>query len=191
MAKFSSRKAFQWLSLAVIVMTVQTGSAIAQEFLAESPRSVGTVEIASALPSAPDVVFASGAAVPLRMEFATPMPVIEVTPATPEVKRAAESHRFWDRENAILFAAAGGMATADFFMTRANLQSGGRELNPITRVFAGSTPTLALNFGLETSGVMGMSYILHKTGHHKLERMVSLVNIGSSAGAVAFDVTHR
>jgi hypothetical protein len=33
--------------------------------------------------------------------------------------------------------------------------------------------------------------LFHKTGHHKLERAISLVNIGSSAAAVTFDVAHH
>ena len=48
-----------------------------------------------------------------------------------------------------------------------------------------------MNFAGETAGVIGLSYFFHKTGHHKLERAVSLVNIGSSAGAVTYGLTHR
>ena len=50
---------------------------------------------------------------------------------------------------------------------------------------------LAMNFAGETAGVVALSYFFHKTGHHKLERFVSLTNIGSSAGAVTFDLIHR
>jgi hypothetical protein len=105
--------------------------------------------------------------------------------------RELTPHRFWDRENRALFAAVGALAAADFCTTRANLASGGRELNPVTRVFSGSTPGLATNFALETASTIGISYIFHKTGHHKLERMTSFVNIGTSAGAVAYGLTHR
>lgn len=83
------------------------------------------------------------------------------------------------------------MATADFFVTRSNLVNGGKELNPVTRIFAGSTPALACNFALEEAGVIGVSYMFHKTGHHKLERMTSLVNISASAGAVAYSASHH
>jgi hypothetical protein len=48
-----------------------------------------------------------------------------------------------------------------------------------------------MNFVGETAGVISLSYFLHKTGHHKLERVVCLVNIGSSAGAVAYGLAHR
>jgi hypothetical protein len=114
-----------------------------------------------------------------------PLAAISSRPAKPE------QHRFWDRENALLFTATGGMATADFFATHANLAGGGRELNPLTRPFARSTPLLAANFALETAGVIGVSYLFHKTGHHRLERLTSLINIGGSAGAVAYDLAHR
>jgi len=101
------------------------------------------------------------------------------------------NHPFWDRPNRLLFVATGATATADFFVTHSNLSRGGRELNPVTRVFGRSSAGLATNFTLETAGVMGVSYLLHRTGHHRLERMTSLVNIGGSAGAVAYGLTHR
>jgi hypothetical protein len=100
-------------------------------------------------------------------------------------------HRFWDRENSALFAANAAFGTADFFVTRANLRNGGQELNPITRLFTGSTTALAVNFAGQSAGVIGLSYFFHKTGHHRLERAVSLVNIGSSAAAVSFGLAHR
>jgi hypothetical protein len=111
--------------------------------------------------------------------------------AAPVRPAEVSTHRFWDRQNSLLFAANAGMATTDFFVTRSNLRSGGKELNPITRVFSGSTPGLAANFALETGGVVGLSYVFHKTGHHKLERTVSWVNLGGSAGAVAYGLAHR
>src|SRR6202795_2363976 len=98
------------------------------------------------------------------------------------------SHRFWDRENTFLFAANAAFSTADFIVTRNNLRNGGQELNPVTGVFSGSTAGLAVNFAGEAVGVVGLSYVFHKTGHHKLERAVPLVNIGASAAAVTFDV---
>jgi hypothetical protein len=39
--------------------------------------------------------------------------------------------------------------------------------------------------------VISLIYFFHKTGHHKLERAVSLINIGSSAGAVGYGLAHR
>ena len=132
--------------------------------------------------------------------FTAAMKTNLIAPVTPsgyvqssyvETRRGDDQHRFWDRSNTILFAAVGASATADFFVTRANLANGGRELNPVTRVFSGSTPGLAVNFVGETAGTIAISYFFHKTGHHKLERLTSFVDIGASAGAVGFGLTHR
>lgn len=118
-------------------------------------------------------------------------PAAFVKTAEPATPAEGPSHRFWDRKNSILFATNAAFCTADFVVTRNNLRNGGQELNPFTRVFAGSTAGLAVNFAGEAAGVVGVSYLFHKTGHHKLERAVSLLNIGSSAAAVTFDVVHR
>jgi hypothetical protein len=118
-------------------------------------------------------------------------PVVAVQPVPAEPLPSAPSHRFWDRENRILFATVATSSAADFAVTRANLHNGGRELNPVARVFSGSTAGLALNFAGETAGVVGLSYFFHKTGHHKLERIVSMTNIGASGVAIAYGLAHR
>jgi hypothetical protein len=61
----------------------------------------------------------------------------------------------------------------------------------VTRVFAGSVAGLAANFAGETVGVIGLSYLLHRSGHHKLERAVTILNLGASATAVSFDLLHH
>jgi hypothetical protein len=108
-----------------------------------------------------------------------------VLPETPS------QHRFWDGENRLLFSTVAAFSAADFVVTRSNLANGGRELNPVTRLFSGSTAGLAVNFTGETVGVVALSYFLHRTGHHKLERITPLVNVAASAFAVAFDLAHR
>jgi hypothetical protein len=118
-----------------------------------------------------------------------PAPVGQTTPST--LPEAPVQHRFLDRENSLLFATSAAFSAADFVVTRDNLRSGGRELNPITSWFTGSTAGLAVNFAGETAGVVGLSYLFHKTGHHKMERAVTMLNIGASAGAVSFDLAHR
>jgi hypothetical protein len=121
-----------------------------------------------------------------------PVPVFEHASVFVSLPQPMTSeHKFWDRENKLLFVTAAALNGADFAVTRANLQSGGRELNPVVRIFGRSTPGLAVNFVGETAGVMSLSYFFHKTGHHKLERWVSVVNISSSAGAVGYGLAHR
>jgi hypothetical protein len=120
----------------------------------------------------------------------TPSPLVRIVQPAP-LPEAPSHRRFWDRENTLLFATSAAFSAADFVVTRDNLRGGGQELNPVTRVFSGSTAGLAVNFAGETAGVIGVSYMLHKTGHHKMERYVSMLNIGSSAAAVTFDLAHR
>lgn len=112
-------------------------------------------------------------------------------PVQPATLPEAPSHHFWDRQNSLLFATSAAFSTADFFVTRANLRNGGQELNPVTRMFGSSSTGLAVNFIGENIGVIGISYMFHKTGHHKLERAVSMLNIGASTAAVSFGLTHR
>lgn len=101
------------------------------------------------------------------------------------------THKFWDRKNEALFATAIALDSADFAVTYANLQNGGRELNPMVRVFGRSFAGLAANFAGEGVGTVALSYFFHRTGHHKMERMVSFINIGGSAGAVSYGLAHR
>ncbi|MFZ0730841.1 MAG: hypothetical protein WAM79_00825 [Candidatus Sulfotelmatobacter sp.] len=136
------------------------------------------------IPSVPDAPVPS--VEPIHAAI-TPAPALAIVAPT----RAESQHRFWDRENIVLFSANAALNAADFAITRANLQSGGQELNPIVRVFGRSTAGLTVNFAGETAGVMSISYFFHRTGHHKLERAISLVNIGGSAGAVSYDLANR
>jgi len=132
---------------------------------------------ASAQGPLPDAPLPSLAAVVPVMAVAQPR--VEVT------------HKFWDKQNKFLFIASGAGAVADFAVTRANLQSGGRELNPMVRPFGRSSAGLAMNFAGETAAVVSLSYFFHKTGHHKMERAVSILNIASSTGAVSYGLMHR
>jgi len=204
MLKYPYRTCLRSLLLTLAFALAQPASALAQQLSpvalrsASAGRPADLVETASveALPSAPlpssssatnSADGAGEAMFPANPAALAPMAVV---PVIVEMK-VPERHRFWDRENSALFLTVGAFAAADFCSTRANLAGGGKELNPVTRVFSGSTPGLAANFALETGGVMAVSYLFHKTGHHKLERMTSFVNISASAYAVGYNLAHR
>ena len=119
-------------------------------------------------------------------------PVINVAPPVSIAPPATPTpHRFWDKENRALFAANALLSSADFAVTRSNLQTGGTELNPVARVFGRSTAGLAVNFAGQTVSIVAISYMFHRFGHHKLERLTSIVNLGASGGAVTYDLSHR
>jgi hypothetical protein len=120
-----------------------------------------------------------------------PAPMVRPVKEKPASFEASENHRFWDRQNSCLFAASVAFSAADFVVTRDNLRAGGQELNPVVNVFGHSSAGLAMNFAGENVGMVGLSYFFHKTGHHKMERVVSMVNIGGSATAVGFGLAHR
>ena len=155
-------------------------SLIAQEAVPEAPDAV-------AQSSGPSM--ASFSPVFLSPSYFVPA---YVQPSQTRFRPApSPEHRFWDRQNAVLFGASAALTGADFGITHANLQNGGQELNPVVRVFGRSSAGLALNFGGETAGMLGLSYFFHRTGHHRMERMVPMVNIAASAGAVTYGLVHR
>ncbi|MFZ0959188.1 MAG: hypothetical protein WAN60_22800 [Candidatus Sulfotelmatobacter sp.] len=121
------------------------------------------------------------------MEPVRPVEPIELKP----LPEAPSHRRFWDRENTLLFAGTVLTSAGDFVVTRNNLQGGGQELNPVARIFSGSTAGLAVNFVGETAGVTGLSYIFHKMGHHRLERLTPMVNMAASGYAIGYGLRHR
>ncbi len=136
--------------------------------------------------------------VPLTLRAQGPLPDAPVPAATGGATLAfvtptteATHHKFWDTENKVLFATSFAAIGADFAVTRSNLQNGGQELNPLVRIFGRSTGALAANFAAEGVGTVGLSYFFHKTGHHKMERAVTFVNISGSFGAVGYGLAHR
>lgn len=183
--KIFSAFSFRHLALASVAVFVTTAYARAQGPLPEPVLPPRTMEVSllSPLPSLPATIESPSS----ETAFAAPMPIIE----SGAVLKKETTHRFWDRENRVLFAATGLAATGDFLVTHANLSSGGRELDPVARLFTGSTPALACNFALQTTAVVGVSYLFHKTGHHRLERLTSVVSATASSSAVAYGLMHR
>jgi hypothetical protein len=160
---------FRWMSPAAILVVL----GFSQFAVGQNPS------VALLLPDAP--------VISRELE---PSPFVSSTQADTRPETSS-NRKFWDRENTVLFAATAAFSAADFVVTRDNLRSGGREFNPITRVMSGSTAGLAVNFAGETAGVVGLSYFFHRTRHYRLERAVSMLDIGGSASAVTFGLLHR
>ena len=105
---------------------------------------------------------------------------------------APSRHRYWDRENKVLFFTHAGVSTADFVVTHQNLSNGGREMNPLAKPLCESgTPGQVVFFGGRVLSTLSVSYALHRTGHHKLERWVTMFMIGDSAYGVSYSLAHR
>ena len=171
------------MTLSLVILALLSGSAMAQA-VSIATLNDGSLNFGPGSVSADNPHTANGAVVSTPLAAGSPIVVKALL-------EAPSQHRFWDNENRALFVAVAALSAADFVVTRANLQNGGRELNPVTRIFSGSTAGLAVNFAGQTAGIIGLSYYFHKTGHHRLERITPMVSIGASSFAVVYDLSHR
>ncbi len=102
-------------------------------------------------------------------------------------------HRFWDRTNALLFVGVGVFRGLDYASTR-NMQARGREEILLPDDVVNNSAAFA---GVEAGGTatsVGLSYLMHRTGHHKLERWVSITHLGVTGFGAARNYslkTHR
>jgi hypothetical protein len=107
-------------------------------------------------------------------------------------KEPAE-HKFWDRKNKFLFSGVGLFRGLDYASTR-NMQARGREEILLPDDVVNNSAAFA---GVEAGGTaasVGLSYLMHSTGHHKLERWVSIAHIGVTGFGAARNYalkTHR
>jgi hypothetical protein len=84
----------------------------------------------------------------------------------------APPHRFFDRQNSTAFTLLGGLVAADAARTQSMLQTRRYvEGNPIARplVSQGWPGQLAAST-IGYASALGVSYVFHRTGHHKMER---------------------
>jgi hypothetical protein len=98
------------------------------------------------------------------------------------------SHPFWAKENIVLFAGVGAGRALDYASTRHFRDRGVNEWL-LTNNIVDNKPLFA---GIEVAGVaasIGVSYLFHRSGHHKLERWVSIVHIGAGIGGSAWNYT--
>jgi len=87
-----------------------------------------------------------------------------------------ETHAFWDRENILLFSGIAVFRGLDYASTR-NMQARGRKEILLAPEVVNNSAAFA---SLEAAGTLtsvGISYIFHRTGHHKLERWLSIGHI--------------
>jgi hypothetical protein len=109
-----------------------------------------------------------------------------------DLSEVPTKHSFWDAANKTLFASHAVLEGLDFGITHHNLSDGGRELDPMAKTLCESgTPGQLVFFGGRMAGVIAVSYLLHRTGHHKLERAFPIYASGDSAYGVAYSFAHR
>lgn len=111
-------------------------------------------------------------------------------PAHGNVAKSSESdlppapHAFFDRKNVLLFSGVAVFRGLDYASTR-NMQARGREEILLPDDVVNNSAAFAAVEAGGTLASVGISYILHRTGHHKLERWMSIGHIGVTAFGVA------
>ena len=120
------------------------------------------------------------------------MALIGYASSAQDLPTLPEKAVFWDRANKALFASHAVLEALDFGITHHNLSNGGRELDPEAKALCESgTPGQLVFFGGRMAGVIAVSYLLHRTGHHKLERAFPVYASGDSAYGVAYSFAHH
>lgn len=97
----------------------------------------------------------------------------------------APSHKLFDDKNVVTISLLTGFVAADGITTQVLISSGAREWNPVARPFVtrgAGGQTVACGIGLGAS--LGTAYVLHKTGHHKMEWFALHLSLGIE-GAMA------
>jgi len=109
-----------------------------------------------------------------------------------DLREPPTRHNFWDAANKALFASHAVLEAVDFGITHHNLSNGGRELDSMgTALCESGTAGQLVFFGGRMAGVVAISYVLHRAGHHKLERSFPVYASGDSAYGVAYSFAHR
>jgi hypothetical protein len=93
-------------------------------------------------------------------------------------------HAFWDRTNILLFSGVGVFRGLDYASTR-NFQARGREEVLIPDDVVNNSAGFAALEAAGTATSVGLSYWMHRIGHHKIERWISIVHIGVTGFGVA------
>ncbi len=96
---------------------------------------------------------------------------------TVPLKDAGGAHRFFDAENAALFTAVAAARALDYTSTQHFRERGVNEAL-LTNGIVDNKPLFAAIEAGGTAASVGVAYLLHRKGHHRLERWVSIVHIG-------------
>ena len=117
---------------------------------------------------------------------------IGVTCSAQDLAEVPTQHNFWDVPNKALFISHAGLEAIDFGITHRNLGHGGMEMDSMAKPFCDrGTPGQLVFFAGRSAGVVAISYLLHKTGHHRLERAFPIYASADSAYGVAYSFAHR
>lgn len=107
-----------------------------------------------------------------------------LAPAPDSARGQIPTHAFWDKENILLFSGVAVFRGLDYASTKNMLARGRGEILLPDDVVDNSAGFAALE-AAATATSIGISYVLHRTGHHKLERWVSITHLSVTAFGAA------
>jgi len=102
-------------------------------------------------------------------------------PAQARARAEGPTHTFWDRRNAWLFAGVGAGRALDYASSQ-HFRAKGVNERLLNNRIVDNKPLFA---GIEVAGTfasIGVAYLFHRSGHHKIERWISIVHIGVGVG---------
>jgi hypothetical protein len=117
-------------------------------------------------------------------EAQTPSTVVLPVVGKNQCQERVRVHRFWDKENDWLFAGVGAARTLDYFSTLNMRRRGDQEIL-LTNDVVDNHAAFAVIEAAGTGVSIGVSYLFHRYGHHKLERWTSIVHIGLATSGAA------
>lgn len=109
-----------------------------------------------------------------------PAPEVSSSTATDVTEQAPPVHAFWDKENILLFSGVAVFRALDYTSTKNMLARGREEILLPDDVVDNSAGFAALEAAATATSV-GISYIFHRTGHHKMERWLSIGHLSVTA----------
>ena len=113
----------------------------------------------------------------------------ELVASSSVIPNAPSHQRFWSFETKLNTGILAGLIATDAITTQRGLNRGMRETNPLMRPFvtrgsAGEAAGSALGFG---AGV-GVVYLMHRTNHHKAERITMRLIVAGEGFVVANNI---
>ena len=114
------------------------------------------------------------------------------------IQRKRPTHEFFDRQNLISFSTAAAMRAADSAYTCAvgvgtttHNADGSVTVRREDFMFVNSCHGVVLMNSAFAGVGLGGSYLLHKMGHHKLERLPNWISATLPALGIAYTATHQ
>lgn len=118
---------------------------------------------------------------PVAQSLSAPSKNQTASTNSPPPPKFTPEHRFWDRENDLLFTAVAASRTLDYFSTL-NFRRRGRDEAFLTNDIVDNHAAFASIEAAGTAVSIGISCLFHHYHHHRLERWTSVIHASLATG---------